>query len=61
MRLSEFRIECHQTKKIGKGVLWRKEKLIKDSDWGEMRLCRWSVHTGHYKGESLDDLGVRKF
>lgn len=32
MRLNGFRIEYHQTKKIGKGVLCRKEKLIKDSD-----------------------------
>ena len=48
-----FRIGCHQTRNIGKEVLWGEERKIKDSDLRSNDVYRWSVHIRGYRGVSL--------
>lgn len=53
MSVNGFRIGCHQTRNIGKEVLWGEERKIKDSDLRSNDVYRWSVHIRGYRGVSL--------
>lgn len=54
MSLNGFRIECRQTRNIGKEVLLGEERKIKDSDLRLNEVCWCNVHR-HCRGLSLTD------
>lgn len=61
MSLDGFRIDCHQTRNIGKEVLCGEQRLMKDSVLSLNEACRWCACIKHYRGESLESCGVREF
>lgn len=54
MSWNGFRVECHQTRNMGKDVVCGEERMIQGSDRRLNEACRWSVHIRHYSRESLD-------
>ena len=54
MSLNGFRLECHQTRNLGKGLLCGEEKMMEDSDLRLSEAGRWSVPVRQPGGESLD-------
>lgn len=54
MSLNRFRLECHQTRNLGKGLLCGEERMMEDSDLRLNEAGRPSVPVRQPGGESLD-------